>query len=76
MMSLRYGSVLANITVIAVLHLSENKIVLKLSGFRTSDLLFLWSVSYYNKSATTAPGALKRNLERYNVTQQNRAINI
>ena len=40
--------------------LSEYRIVLKLSGFRISGLLFLLSRSYHNKPATVTPaGALK-----------------
>ena len=64
MMPLWYGSVVTNIVLIIVMHLSENRIVLKLSGW-TLDLLFLRSRSYHNKLAAMATGTLKLDLECY-----------
>ena len=41
---LRHGSVLTNVILITVLHLSEyRRIVFNLTGFRTLDILFLRS---------------------------------
>ena len=54
--------------------LSEYRIVLKLSGFRISSLLFLPSRSYHNKPATAAPGALKSD-HAYAVIQEAKSSN-
>ena len=60
MLPLQYDSVLISIILITALRLSEYRIVLKLSRFRTSGLLFLGSRSFHNKLGIVAPGTLEQ----------------
>ena len=74
-------SVLIDIAFFTLWDLSERRVVFKLTGFQSTDVLFVWSKWYQNKSATVAPVALKEDLERYrfeakpNIKTYNNVIN-